>query len=251
MRILKIDIEAAPAKAYIWDLKTRYVPITQVAEDGYLLCYAWQWHGEDETYLSTRWDHGEKGMVQQAWELLDEADAVIHYNGNNYDIPRLNTEFLRYRLGPPSPSHQIDLYKVVSSKFRVLSRSMNHILHILDLESKIDHKGMELWTNCMAGVKEDQHLMEEYNVRDVEALGELYEELLPWIDMHPNVGLYMDDQASEICPRCGSDDLRFKGYKRTKVQSYRQYHCKNCGCYPRARYAERTGKNKREDILTW
>jgi uncharacterized protein YprB with RNaseH-like and TPR domain len=137
MRILKIDIETAPAKAYIWDLKTRYVPITQVAEDGYILCYAYQWHGEDDIWISTRWDHGQEAMMHLAWDLLDEADAVIHYNGNNFDIPRLNTEFLKYRLGPPSPSHHIDLYRTVAQNFRVLSRSMNHMLHILGMESKI------------------------------------------------------------------------------------------------------------------
>ena len=206
---------------------------------------------EDDIYLSTRWDHGEEGMVQQAWELLDEADAVIHYNGNNYDIPRLNTEFLKYRLGPPSPSHQIDLYQTVSKKFRVLSRSMNHMLHILGLESKMEHKGMELWTNCMQGVKADQKTMEEYNTQDVAVLGDLYLELRPWINNHPNVGLYMTPTQTPTCPICGGTALRFKGYKRTKVLTYRQYHCQECGAYPRARYAEDVGKSRRKDILTW
>ena len=251
MRILKIDIEAAPAKAYIWDLKTRYVPLQHVAEDGYVLCFAFQWMDEDDIYLSTRWDHGEEGMIQQAWELLDEADAVIHYNGNNYDVPRLNTEFLRYRMGPPSPAHHIDLYRTVQQNFRVLSRSMNHMLHILDMESKIEHKGMELWTNCMAGVKEDQKLMEEYNVQDVNVLGDLYMELRPWIKQHPNTALWMPTGSKKLCPICGSSNLKTKSYKRTKVLTYRQYHCQDCGSYPRERYADDTGKARRKDVLTW
>ena len=130
MRTLLIDIEAAPAKAYIWDLKTRYIPIKHVAEDGYVLCFSYAWYAEDDDaiYSVARWDRGgEKAMIKKAWELLNEADCVIHYNGDNYDLPRLNTEFLKYRLGPPAPYHSVDLYKTVSNTFRVLSKSMQQI----------------------------------------------------------------------------------------------------------------------------
>lgn len=251
MRVLNIDIEAAPAKAYIWDLKTRYVPLDQIAEDGYLLCFSYSWAGEDHVHSIARWERGgEKAMVKKAWQLLDEADVVIHYNGDNYDLPRLNTEFLKYRLGPPSPYHSVDLYKVVRGSFRVLSRSMKHILHILGLESKLEHKGFALWTGCMNGDKEDQKTMEAYNLRDVEALEELYEELNPWIRNLPNAALYMEPGIEKRC-RCGSTELRFKGYKYTKVSSYKQYKCNSCGTYMRERYAEHSGKNRRQDVLTW
>ena len=252
MRILKLDIEAAPAKAYIWGLKTRYVPLSQVAEDGYILCFAYQWEGEDEVGFFSLWDHGYDTMVDAAWLLLDEADAVITYNGNGYDLPRLNSEFLAQRLGPPSPYYSIDLYATVSKKFKVLSKSMKHMLDILSLENKLEHKGMELWTNVMKGVKEDQAIMEEYNIQDVIVMEDLYKELLPWIDNHPNRGLWMQQGEEPICPNCGSQHLKIKSYKRTRVLSYRQWLCLDCGFYPRERFAEETMKNKgrRFDILT-
>lgn len=255
-RTLYIDIEAAPAKAYIWDLKTRYVPLGHVAEDGYVLCFAAGWEGEDELEFWSDWDDGQEAMIQRAWELLDEADIVVHYNGDNYDVPRLNTEFLRHRLGPPSPAHHIDLFKTVSRKFRVLSKSMQHMLNILDLGSKLEHKGMELWTNCMAGVEEDQGIMRDYNIQDVEVMEELFEDLRPWIDHMPNLALWMEPEVDENgeqvkrC-RCGSTNLKFKSYKRNKTLSYKQYHCQDCGAYPRERFAEETGKNRRHDVLTW
>jgi len=250
MNVLYIDIETAPAKAYIWDLRTRYVPISQVEEDGYVLCFSWSWATDDEVKLMSRWEHGEEAMVEKAWELLDKADVVIHYNGDNFDIPRLNTEFLRYRLGPPSPAHHIDLFKTVKGTFRVLSKSMNHMLSILGLESKMQHKGMELWYGCMRGEKEDQEIMEAYNMQDVEVMYDLYMELRPWIKNHPNVALWMEE-SDELRCRCGSTNLRFKGYKRTKVLSYKQYHCRDCGTYMRERYAEESGPNRRKDVLTW
>lgn len=250
MKVLYIDIETAPALAYIWDLKTRYVPVTQVAEDGYVLCFAYRWEGSDEVGFYSRWDHDEKTMVEAAWHLLDEADAVIHYNGNKFDIPRLNSEFLKYRFGPPSPSNMIDLYQVVSRKFKVLSKSMNHMLNILELDTKMEHKGMALWTGCMHGNKKDQLTMEDYNIQDVVVMEEFYKELLPWIDNHPNRGLYMEPGTEKVCPNCGGTHLRFKGYKRTRTMSYRQYNCKDCGFWPRERTAEETGARRRTDILT-
>lgn len=249
MKTLLIDIETAPAQAYIWNLKTRYVPLSQVARDGHILCFAAGWLGDEDIYFCSRWEHGEKAMVKNAWEMLDEADAVIHYNGNNFDIPRLNAEFLVHRLGPPAPSQHVDLYRVVSRKFRVLSKSMNHMLRLLSLEEKLAHKGMELWTGVMQGVKEDQQIMEEYNIRDVMALENLYHELLPWIDNHPNLALWMGDNGTPRCRNCGSTKGQWRGYERTSVLSYRRWHCTDCGAWSRSRFAEETGINKRKDVL--
>lgn len=249
IKTLLIDIETAPALAYIWDLKTRYVPLQRVVEDGHVLCFAAGWLGDDHLEFYSRWDDGEENMVKHAWRMLDEADAVVHYNGTKFDIPRLNVEFLKYRMGPPSPSHQIDLYHTVSRKFKVLSKSLRHMLDVLDLDNKLEHKGMELWTGVMHGNKEDQSTMEEYNVQDVIVLERLYEELLPWIAGHPNVALWMEPSDEPKCPHCGSTDLRFKGYKRTSVLTYRQYRCNGCGSYPRERHAEERGENRRTDVL--
>lgn len=249
MRTLYIDIEAAPAKAYIWGLKTRYVPLSQVAEDGYILCFSYWWEGEKETGFYSLWYHGYETMVQAAWDLLDEAEHVITFNGKSYDIPMLNTEFLIQRLGPPAPYYHTDLYQE-TKQFRTLSSSMKYYLKILGLDNKLEHKGMELWTNCMAGVKEDQRIMEEYNIQDVEVMPELYAALLPWLKNVPNEALWMDADSENKC-RCGSTKLRFKSYKRNKTLSYKQYKCDDCGTYMRERYAEETGASRRKDVLTW
>jgi hypothetical protein len=248
-KTLLIDIETAPAIAYIWGLKTRYVPLSQIDKDGYILCFAAGWLGSEELEFWSEWDQGPEAMAWRAWELLDEADAIIHYNGNSFDIPRLNAEFFKFKFGPPSPSHQVDLYRTVSQNFRVLSKSMQHMLKMAGHEGKLDHKGMALWTEVMAGDQEARDTMEEYNIKDVTELENLYGDLRPWIKNAPNEALWMEPGIEPRC-RCGSTDLRFKGYKRTTVLSYRQYHCQSCGAYPRSRIAEERGANRRYDILT-
>lgn len=250
LKTLYIDIEAAPAKAYIWDLKTRYVPIDQVAEDGYIMCFAYRWNDDDEVGFFSLWDHGHKTMIKNAWRLLDEADHVVSYYGSGYDIPRLNTEFMVARLGPPQPYHHTDLFREVSKRFKVLSKSMNHMLKLLSLETKLEHKGMALWTGCMSGNEEDQLIMEDYNIQDVAVMLDLYKELYPWLDNVPNEALYIPEGVEVMC-RCGSTDLRFKGYKRTKVLSYKQYQCNDCGSWMKARYAADSGKLRRKDVIAW
>jgi hypothetical protein len=91
--------------------------------------------------------------------------------------------------------------------------------------------------------------MEDYNIQDVEVMFDLYSELRPWIKNHPNVALWMPKGEDPICPKCGSHNLRNKGFKRTSVLTYKQYHCEDCGSYPRERYAADTGKGRRKDVL--
>lgn len=251
MKTLYIDIETAPALAYIWGLKTRYVPISQVAEDGYILCFAYRWDHEDEVGFWALWEQGHDAMVKAAHELLSEADHVVTYNGTSFDLPRLNSEFLIGDYGPPHPYHHTDLYLGVK-KFRVLSKSMNHMLRLLDLDEKLETKGMELWTKVMEGDKEACLQMEEYNVQDVIVMKELYEKLYPWLDNVPNRSLWMEPNTDgELTCRCGSTNLRFKGYKKTKVLRYKQYQCRDCKSWMRERYTVDKGPNKREDVLTW
>lgn len=243
--VLEIDIESAPAKAYIWDLKTRYVPVSQIEEPGYTLCFAAKWQHQKKVMFYSLWTHTHEEMVQAAWDLLDKADAVVHYNGNNYDIPVLNRDFLLMRLGPPSPAQHIDLY-TTAKQFRFMSKSMNFICEQLGLRVKVDHKGMPLWTGCMRGEPQDQALMRRYNIGDIKMLEELYEELTPWIKTTINVAHWMEpeyvDGEPKLRCRCGSTNLRFKGYKRNTALQYKQYHCQDCGFYPRERFCDKPAR---------
>lgn len=243
MKVLELDIETAPSKAYIWDLKTRYVPIQHVVEPGYTLCFAARWEGQARVIFRSIWKDGHKKMCNDMWELLDEADVVVHFNGKKFDIPTLNKEFIKLGFIPPSNYKQIDLYPVVKKQFRFLSSSMNHVCEELGLKVKIDTKGMPLWTGVMAGVKKDQRLMRSYNINDIDMLRELYLAMQPWIPRHPNRGLYMTDPSKMVCPNCGSAKLRFKRYEYpASINAYKGYKCLDCGANPRARLPDHSKK---------
>ena len=187
-------------------------------------------------------------MVAQIWELLDEADAVVHYNGARFDIPTLNREFLMLGMTPPSPYHQIDLLRVVRSSFRFLSNKLDYVAQQLGVGGKVQHKGMDMWRECMEGDPISWAKMEEYNVEDVFLLERLYPLLLPWIKNHPNHALYQDN-TRPVCPNCGSEHVNKQGIETTKTLHYQRYKCMGCGTNVRGRTGL-TDKVQKQFILT-
>ena len=250
MKALLFDIETAPTKAYIWDLVTRYVPHGHVAEAGYTLCWAAKWLGKKKVHYKSTHHHGMKEMLEGIWELLDEADVVIHYNGTKFDVPTLNREFLIHGMRPPSPFQEIDLYRTAKGRFKLLSNSLAFLAKVLGIEAKLQHKGMDLWTECMAGEKEAWKMMKAYNIQDVHVLEQAYEKLLPWIQPHPNMGHFVDTEKP-VCPTCGSNHLQSRGSYYTATMRYQRYQCmeKACGKWSRARTNDLSAHDRRNMLV--
>jgi len=234
MRILFLDIETAPNKVFVWGLWNQNVAINQIEEPGYTLCWAAKWLGEDDIMFSSIHRDGKEAMLYLVYGLLEEADAVVHFNGTKFDVPKLMQEFLQMGWSPPTPFAEIDLYRTVKKRFAFPSNKLTYITDQLGLGSKLAHKGMDLWRECMNGNDEAWATMEAYNKQDVQLLEPFYETLKPWIVGHPNAGLYSDD-TNHRCPNCGSASLQSRGLYHAKTQSYQRYRCNDCGKWSRTR----------------
>jgi len=228
MKILLLDIESSPNTAHVWGLWQQNVSINQLMESSYVLCYAAKWLGEDDIYFDSVHQSKPKAMLKGIHVLLDEADAVVHYNGTKFDIPTLNKEFLLHRYNPPSPYKQIDLLRVVRSNFRFPSNKLDYVSQRLGLGSKESHEGHDLWVKCMNGDKDAWKRMESYNIQDVVLLESLYSTLLPWIKSHPNHNLYTSDT---VCPTCSGHRLQKRGTAVSITGTYQRYQCKDCGSW--------------------
>lgn len=248
MKILTVDIETAPSLAYVWGLFKQNINIQMIKEAGYIMCWAAKWYQDDEVYFSSLGMSDKTGMIETLWELLDEADAVVSYNGERFDIPTINREFLEEGLTPPSPYAQIDLYKTVAKQFKFQSGKLDFVSQILGIGAKVKHAGFDLWQRCMEDDKDAWAEMEEYNIHDVELTEELYDRLKPWIRSHPNIALYIDTRQ-HVCSHCGSVNIQSRGTAKTKTQEYRRYWCKDCGAWSRERYTC-LDKEKRKNVLT-
>lgn len=238
MKILILDIETAPNSGYFWGLFKQNISINHLLETSRVLCFSAKWHGtRGKPEFWSEFENGSVEMLNRAWELLDEADVVLTFNGERFDLPVLNKEFIQAGMLPPLPYKSIDLYKVSKRRFRFTSHKLDHIARELGVTPKVKHEGFELWVKCMDSDPAAWRRMKRYNIGDVRTLAEVYEAMLPWIDNHPNFALYQDGPAERpTCTNCGSTDVIKRGTQPTKTQVYQRYQCKSCGTPLRGRY---------------
>lgn len=242
MKILLLDIETAPNVAHVWGLWQQNVGLNQIIDSGYVMCWAAKWYGEDEVMFDSVQQSKPKSMLRRIYKLLEDAEAVIHYNGTKFDIPTLNKEFLLYGMTPPAPYKQIDLLRTARSQFRFPSNKLDYIAKTLGLGGKVQHSGHELWIQCMARNGEAWEQMEAYNKQDVVLLEKVYDRLKPWIKGHANHGVYEDGLC---CPNCSSIKYQRRGYAMTNAYKYQRFQCKDCGAWFRASKTDTAGEPKR------
>jgi len=230
-RILIVDIETRPSLAYIWRVWQENIGVDQLIEATDMISWAAKWVGRDGVKFSSVYHDGKKKMVQNIWKLMDEADAVLHFNGRKFDIPHLQREFLQAGLTPPSPYRQIDLIDTVRKQFRFTSNRLAHVSKELGLEGKVEHEGFPLWVKCMNGDDDAWTRMREYNIQDVLLLEDLYKMMLPWIASHPSIAAW---SADDVCPKCGSGDRQKRGFAFTQSGKFQKFCCNACGSWSRS-----------------
>lgn len=199
------------------------------------MCWAAKWHGDKEVMFESVMT-GERRMVRRIHGLLNQADAVCHYNGTKFDVPTLQKEMLLKGLNPPAPFKQIDLLKTARSRFRLASNKLDFVAQQLGLGSKTKHKGMGLWLGCMNKDPEDWKVMEAYNKQDVVLLEKVYDRLLPWISGHPNLSSM---NSADCCPRCEGTSKQARGWAISEAGRYQRFQCNNCGTWFRSAHRER------------
>ena len=227
MKILLLDIETAPNTAYVWGLFKENIPIQRLISSGYVLCWAAKWLGSDGMMFdSIQNQTTPHKMLKGIHHLLDESDAVIHYNGTHFDIPTLNKEFVINGMAPPSPYKQIDLLKVVRNQFRLPSNKLAYVAEAFGIKQKVVHTGWQLWIDCMANNPKAWEAMADYNIGDIDTLEELYYKILPWIKNHPNHSITSGGKI--VCPNCGSINHHKRGTVSTNGAIYQRYQCQDC-----------------------
>lgn len=231
MKLLAIDIETRPALVYTWGIWNVNIGVDQIVDAGGIIAFGAQWVGED-TEVEFYSDHhdGHKKMINKLWELLSDADVVLHFNGRRFDIPHIQREFVESGLLPTSPFKQIDLLDTVKRNFRFLSNKLKFVAPQIGLEGKVENEGFLLWLKCLEGDEDAWERMNEYNIRDVQLLSEAYDILLPWIKSHPTIAF---EEGEDSCPKCGADALQARGWAYTKQSKFRRYQCQDCGSWVR------------------
>lgn len=211
----------------MWRLYDENISLDQLVEPGGIICVGAKWVGEPDLLFDADWTCGHKTMLKRVHSEISKCDAILTYNGDNFDIPKLNGEFVLHGLGPIPPITSIDLYKSVKSTLKYDSGKLAFISPHLGVGEKIKHEGFKLWTGVMDGDKTCQKRMEEYCLQDVKLLEQLYGRLKPYIKNHPK----MVDTAGYECGACGGKRVIGQGFRRTKSFKIQRLQCKECGSW--------------------
>lgn len=229
-KILIIDIERLAGKAYAFDPKTHYISAGNWIEWPRTVCYAARWYGEKDYIFESEWDDKDS-MIRKSWELYDEADIVVTFNGIRFDDKHLRTLWLENGYPPPRPWKSVDLFAIVK-QFGFESKSLDSVTKRLGRPGKLSR--YDVWETQAAvnGDKEAQESLKVYNVGDIELTEWLYDRLRGWIPNHPFMGVNGEDK---VCNQCGSDDLKLQPTRyRAVVVDYALYRCNHCGANIRA-----------------
>lgn len=249
-KILIFDIETSPFMAYAWTRFKQFFQDSMVLQEGYVLCWAAKWLGNDNVMSDAIWNHdaadgavcegNDYEVCKSLHALLDEADIVVAHNGNRFDIPTMNTRFLFHGLPPNKPYKKVDTLSILKHNFMLPSNKLSTAAIYFGLPHKMDAGGFSVWKRCMDGDKEAQTHMETYNIQDVITLEALYMILRPWHNTHPNVSLYYDDTDAR-CPCCGSKDINVHDpaaiQSAASVTLYPLVTCNSCG-----KHSKKAGK---------
>lgn len=229
-RVLTVDIETSPNLCYTWGLWNQNVSLTQLLEPSRVLSFAAKWLGERKVHYWSEHHNGRGDMIRASWELYNEADMVVTYNGVSFDNAHLRREWLLAGLGPARPWQDVDLMLAIKKNFRFQSNKLAHVTEQVGLPAKIETGGQSLWNAVMDGDPGAWAKFRRYNINDVLITESLFLFLRDWLNL-PHAGLWTGDMAA--CHQCGSRDLRFAGLQRYKVMAYASAVCGGCGAVNR------------------
>lgn len=234
----------------LWDIETSFnvvaafslfndAPINyrNILQEWHVISVSWKWLGEKKVHSVSVADdpvmfrlnpHNDFFILAKMLELFAEADAVVHHYGDKFDLPKINARLAYWKLGPLKPVIQIDTKKIASKYFKFNSNRLDYLGMFLGLGRKKE-TDPDLWLRCLQGDINAVEDMVKYNKSDVLLLEKVFERLYPFAAVSINRRLFMD--KDDVCPKCGSKHITYRGYRYTTARKYRRFQCADCGSW--------------------
>ncbi len=246
-KILLWDIETSLESVAVFSLRNQdWIHPSNILQERYIICYSYQWLGDDKVHsvsvlddpkLFAKDPHSDKHVMTKLHELLSEADAVVHHNGNAFDLKFSETRMLAHGLTPLPIIPHIDTLKTAKTRFFFNSNSLEYLGTLLGVGHKLDHsKGLWLTIlkegNSPKAVKAIKEMV-KYNKQDVLLLRDVFLKLRPYMPDYMSRHLFGNPDST--CPRCGSHHVQKRGIHRALTQLYQRFQCSKCGGWFRVR----------------
>jgi hypothetical protein len=226
-KVLVFDIETAPMLGHMWGLWKQNIQTDAIVNDWFIITWAAKWLGGDKVITSTVTSEealreDDKRVTKELWNLLDEADIVISYNGRKFDHKKANLRFIVNGLPPTSPYHTLDVMQSLKGVAASTSNKLDYWNKQLKITRKLDNEGLQLWIKAIRGYPKALEDMTRYCAVDTLALEELYLKTRHWFKNHPII--YKDNNTCPICGGTKFETLSSFG----NVYQYPIYRCLDC-----------------------
>lgn len=231
-KFLFIDCETSPVTGTAWGI---YEQDLLWHEMGEILMMGYMWGGEKRAHiLSQRQYDGwtknrsrERRLMEDIFNVLDEADVVIGYNAKKFDIKQINARFAKYGMIEPSGYHALDPLQMIKRSMTFPSHKLEDMAEYLKIGHKVQTGGKYLWKRCMEGDMDAWAHMEMYCKNDVVLVKDVYERLKGWDKSVFNYNFYT--RVALACKKCGSKDMKSRGRKFFRSGFRRDWLCTRCG----------------------
>ena len=232
-RILILDIETKLLDLRAFGIRDQFIAHTQIrnipASARLIHCIGIKWLGERKVTVLSEWEHGYSGMIRAVRDALDEADAVVGFNHENFDMKKLQGQFALEGIHPPKPPTNIDIFRT-ARKMGFPSSKLDYLSQAFGLGSKVKHPGFEMWNDCLDGCPKAQAKMARYCAGDVRLTERIYHRLLPYLENYP----HLRERSPHSCPKCEAA-MTSQGWKRTKHYKVQSLKCTSCGSWTQGR----------------
>lgn len=252
-RVLFLDIEKSRVKitADVWetDVKHRQTRITpeNIDSDWFMLSWAACWmfgetFGEVVTPVEAK-RRDDKRISKLLFNLVRVADFVVTYNGNNFDLKKINWRFMYHHLLPVPHYASMDVMAHLKAISEPTSLGLDFIATQLGYGGKMENPP-KLHERCESGEKEMLDHLLKYNKVDVDKTHDVYLHTRPYWKNHPSFGAFLDmyqevDKSLDVgrknhrCPRCMNgiiSEEKFRKSRQTpKGYFYKIANCPHCG----------------------
>jgi hypothetical protein len=238
-RILILDIETKLIPLLAFGIRDQYIDLKQIVDirDSARLihCIGVKWLGERKVTMLTEWGDGYAQMIERTRDMLDQADAVVGFNHENFDMAKMRGQFALLGMDYPKPPTNIDIFKTVR-KMGFPSSKLDYIAQAFGIGSE----GQASRLRDVAGRAErlsqgPAKKMATYCAGDVRLTELVYNRLRPYLDNYP----HLKDNPGNNCAKCGSANVTSQGWKRTVHFRVQSLKCGDCGGW---------GQGKREKV---
>ena len=224
-------MECTPTIIAAWGIWEQNAVWTE--QEWYILSISYKWLGEKTTKVIALPDYkgyeknrlSDRALLEEWSKVWNQADEALAHNGDSFDVKKINARMIINGLQPLKPITQIDTKKMAKRFFNFNSNKLQELGRVLNVGSKLQTGGADLWRECMAGDMKAWAKMKRYNKQDVVLLEKVYLKLRSFDQKHPH------SQNIDGCKNCGSTQLQSRGILTNRNGVRQRYQCSDCGTW--------------------